>query len=184
MGENDAGERDRTDILGPDIVALLRRRQQRMQHLDRRLEHFDEFENALVGAVEAARIAVSVGIVLGEGLQLADVDLADQRRDVLVVFIARLGLCDRDLTQPRRLDLGDAELRDVATEGFEALVAPRAHQSAEAAAWNAVLLLKHRSQRFRIEQAERAFEYRAEFVAGLQHVDGVDFHQRLEAFGE
>ena len=75
-------------------------------------------------------------------------------------------------------------MRDVATERFEALVAPRAHQSAEAAAWNAVLLLEHRSQRFRIEQAERAFEYRAEFVAGLQHVDGVDFHQRLEAFGE
>src|SRR6185369_9136705 len=78
VGENDAGERDRADVLGPDIVAFLRRRQQRMQHLDRRLEHFDEFENALVGAVEAARIAVGVGIVLGEGLQLADVDLADQ----------------------------------------------------------------------------------------------------------
>src|SRR2546421_216063 len=109
VGENDAGERDRADILGPDIVAFLRCRQQRMQHLDRRLEHFDEFENALVGAVEAARIAVGVGIVLGEGLQLADVDLADQRRDVLVVFIAGFGLGDRDLAQPRRLELGDAE---------------------------------------------------------------------------
>src|SRR3954467_2501059 len=98
VGENDAGERDRTDVLGPDIVAFLRRRQQRMQHLDRRLEHFDEFENALVGAVEAAGIAVGVGIVLGKSLQLADVDLANQRRDVLVVFVAGLGLRDRDLT--------------------------------------------------------------------------------------
>ena len=60
MPENGNG----ADILGADVVALLRRRQQRMQHLDRRLEHFDEFEDALVGAVQAARIAVGVGIVL------------------------------------------------------------------------------------------------------------------------
>ena len=42
---------------GADVVAFLRRRQQRVQHLDRRLEHLDEFEHALVGAVEPARIA-------------------------------------------------------------------------------------------------------------------------------
>ena len=123
--EDDAGERDGADILGADVVAFLGRRQQRMQHLDRRLEHLDEFENALVGAVEAAGIAVGVGIVLGVGLELADIDLADQRGDVLVVLVARLGLGDRDLAQARRLELGDAELRDVAAERLEPLVAPR-----------------------------------------------------------
>ena len=94
MRQNDAGERDRADVLGADVVAFLRRRQQRMQHLDRRLEHLDEFEDALIGAVEAAGIAVGVGIVLGVGLELADVDLADQRGDVLVVFVTGLGLGD------------------------------------------------------------------------------------------
>ena len=54
MGENDAGERNGADVLGADVVALLGRGEQRVQHLDRRLEHLDEFENALVGAVEAA----------------------------------------------------------------------------------------------------------------------------------
>ena len=184
MRENDAGEGNRADILGADVVAFLGRRQQRVQHLDRRLEHLDEFENALVGAVEAAGIAVGVGIVLGEGLQLANVDLADQRGDVLVVLVARFGLGDRDLAQPRRLDLGDAEARDVAAEGLEPLVAPRAHQPVEAAARNAVFLLDHRAKRFRIEQTERALEHRAEFVAGLQHIDRMDFHQRLQPLGE
>ena len=144
--EDDAGERDRADILGADIVAFLRRRQQRMQHLDRRLEHLDEFEDALVGAVEAAGIAVGVRIVLRVGLELADIDLADQGGDVLVVLVARLGLCDRDLAQPRRLELGDAELRDVAAERLEPLVAPRAHQPGQPAARNAVFLLEHRPE--------------------------------------
>jgi len=71
-----------------------------MQHLDRRLEHLDEFEDALIGAIETPGIAVGVGIVLRVGLELADVDLADQRRDILVVLVARLGFRDRDLPQP------------------------------------------------------------------------------------
>ena len=145
-----------------------------------RLEHLDEFENALVGAIQAAGIAVGVGIVLGEGLQLANVDLADQRRDVLVVLIAGFGFRNRDLPQARGLDLGDAEARNVAAEGLEPLVAPRAHRTVEAAARNAVLLLDHRSELLRIEQTERTLEHRTEFVAGLQHVDGMDFHQRFQ----
>ena len=155
MRENDTGEGDRPDILGADVVAFLGRRQQRVQHLDRRLEHLDEFEDALVGAIETAGIAVGVGIVLGEGLQLADVDLADQRGDVLVVLVARLGLRNRDLPQARRLDLGDAEARDVAAESLEPLVAPRTHQPVEAPTRNAVLLLDHRAELLRIEQTER-----------------------------
>ena len=41
-----------------------------------------------------------------------------------------------------------------------------------------------RAHALRIEQAERAFEHRAELVAGLQHVDGMDLHQRLQPLGE
>ena len=103
------GEGDRPDILGADIIAFLGRRQQRVQHLDRRLEHLDEFEDALVGAIETAGIAVGIGIVLGVGLQFANVYLADQRGDVLVILVARFGLRNRDLPQARWLDLGDTE---------------------------------------------------------------------------
>ena len=66
MGEDDALIGQRAEVLGAGVVAFLRRGQQRMQHLDRRLEHFDEFEQPLGRAVEAAGIAVGVGIVLRE----------------------------------------------------------------------------------------------------------------------
>ena len=184
MRENDAGERNGADILGADVVALLRRGQQRVQHLDRRLEHFDELEHALVGAVEAAGVAVGVGIVLREGLELADVDLADKRGDILVVLVAGLGLGDGDLPEPRRLDLDDAELRDIAAKGRQAFVAPGRHQTGQITARNAVFLLDHRSQRLGLEQTERAFEHRADFVAGLENIDRVDLHQRLETLGQ
>ena len=92
--EDDAVERDRADAFGAVVVAFLRCRQQRVQHLDRRLEHFDEFHQALVGQAQAAGEAVGVGIVLRESLELADVHLADQRGDVLVVLVAGLGLGD------------------------------------------------------------------------------------------
>jgi hypothetical protein len=70
-----------------------------MQHLDRRLEHLDEFEQALRRAVEAAAIGIGVGIGLTVVFELADVDLADQRGDILVVLVAGLGLGDADLAQ-------------------------------------------------------------------------------------
>src|SRR6185437_2890147 len=110
-----------------------------MQHLDRRLEHLDEFQDSLVGAIETAGVAVRVRIVLGVGLKLADIDLADQRRDVLVVLVTGLRLRYRDLPQTRGMDLGDAEARNVAAEGFEPLIAPWAHQAVEATARNAIL---------------------------------------------
>jgi hypothetical protein len=75
-----------------------------VQHLDGRLEHLDEFENALVGAIERTGIAVSVRIVLRQAFELADIDLADQRGNILVVLITRFGLGDGDLSQPGRLD--------------------------------------------------------------------------------
>ncbi|MCY1249138.1 hypothetical protein D9M72_626450 [compost metagenome] len=71
-----------------------------MQNLDRRLEHLDEFEQPLRGPVEPTAIGIGVGIGLAVILELANIDLADQGRDVLVVFVARLGLGDGDLAQP------------------------------------------------------------------------------------
>src|SRR3984893_11403088 len=127
--ENHSRERYGSDVLGADIIAFLGGGKQRMQHLDRCLEHLDELEQALVGPVQAARIAVGIGIVLGEALELADIDLADERRDVLIVLVARLVLCNGDLPQPRGLDLRDAKTGNVAAEFLEALEAPWAHEA-------------------------------------------------------
>src|SRR5271166_670389 len=184
VGHDHARERDRADVLGADVVAFLGRGQQRVQHLDRRLEHLDELEDALVCAVEAARIAVGVRVVLRVHLQLADVDLADQRADVLVVLVARLRLRDGDLALARRTHANDAELADVAAEFVEPLEAPRAHQAGQAPVRDAVAFLQRLSHGQRIEQAERAFEHRADVVARLQRVDRVHLHQRLQPLGQ
>ena len=74
--------------------------------------------------------------------------------------------------------------RDIAAEFFQPLQAPGAHQPRQSALRNAVALLQHVAHHRRIEQAEGAFENRAEFVAGLQDVDRMDFHQRLQPFGQ
>jgi hypothetical protein len=95
-----------------------------MEHLDRGLEHLDEFQKPLRRAVEAAGIAVGVWIMLREVLKLADVDLADQSRDVLIVLVARLGLGDADLAKPRRIDSDNGKSGDVAVEGVQALGRP------------------------------------------------------------
>jgi hypothetical protein len=97
--QHHAVEGDGAEALGALEVAFLGGRQQRVQHLDRRLEHLHELQQALVGQAQAAAVAVGVGVVLGVGLELADVDLADQRADVLVVLVARLGLADADLLE-------------------------------------------------------------------------------------
>jgi hypothetical protein len=54
VGQHDAVEGNRAKAFGALEVAFLRGRQQRVQHLDRRLEHFDEFQQALVGQAQAA----------------------------------------------------------------------------------------------------------------------------------
>src|SRR3546814_8454927 len=100
----------------------------------------------LVGAVEAARIAVGVGIVLRQRLQLANVDLADQRGDVLIVLVARLRLGHRDLAQPRRHHPHHRKARDVAAELVQPLSAPGADQPAQAAARDAIRSEEHTSE--------------------------------------
>ncbi|KAF4278763.1 hypothetical protein CNMCM8686_000052 [Aspergillus fumigatus] len=110
-------------------------------------------------------------------VELADVDLADQRRDVLVVLVTRLGLGDRHLAQHRRVQAHHAELRDVAVELLQALDRPRRHDAREIAARNAVFLFERVAEAFRMEQAERRLVHRR----ALERVDGVDFHQHLQA---
>ena len=168
----------------PLIVAFLGGGQQGMQHLDGRLEHLDELEQPLGRAVEAAGEAIGVRVVLGVVLELADVDLADQRRDVLVVLVAGLGLGDGDLAQLRGHEAGDGELGDVAAVLVEALGGPGRDQAREAPPRHAVLVLQQVGHALRVEQAEGRFEDRAHLAAGLQHVDRLVLHEQLEALGE
>ena len=184
MGQDRAVERNGAERLGADVIAFLRRGQQRVQHLDRRLEHLDEFQQALVGAAQAAGEGIGVGIVLAEMLELADVDLADERGDILVVLVAGLGLGDGDLAQLVGIELGDFELGDVAAEFVEALDRPRAHDAADAVTLDAVAFGEQIAEFDGAEQAERAFEHRADLVAGLQHIDRMVLHQILEPLGE
>jgi hypothetical protein len=101
--DDQAVERDSGKAFGSLEVAFLRRGEQRVQHLDRRLEHLDELEETLVRETQTARIAVRIGVVLRKLLELADVDLADERRNVLVVFVTGFGLRDCNLAQHGRI---------------------------------------------------------------------------------
>ena len=57
-------------------------------------------------------------------------------------------------------------------------------ETREPPARDAVLRLERLAHQLGIEQAERALEDRAELLAGLEHVDRVDLHERLQALGE
>ncbi len=155
-----------------------------MQHLDRRLEHLDEFHQPLRRAVEAAGEGIGVGIVLAVHLQLADIDLANEAGDVLVVLVAGFGLGDADLLQPRRLHPHHGEFGDVAAEFLEALDRPRRDGAGEPPLRDAVALLDLFAESQRVEQAERAFENRADIVAGFQSVDRLLLHQLLQPLGQ
>ena len=178
VGQNHTAEGNCTQTLGAVVVALLGRGQQGVQHLDRRLEHFDEFHQALVGAAQGAGVAVGVGVVLREFFQLADIHLAHQGRDVLVVFIARLGLGNADLLQDRGVQLDHAELADVAVELVQALDRPGRHDAVHVAPRYAVILLENRAILLGAEQAE----WRLEDRRALDRVEGHLLHQRLELF--
>jgi len=57
-------------------------------------------------------------------LQLADVDFADQRRDVLIVLVARFGFGDANLAQLRRIEFDNFKFGDVTAKLVEALHSP------------------------------------------------------------
>jgi len=54
VSKDNAIEGDGTERFGADIVAFLGRGEQGMQHFDRGLEHFDEFEETLIGMAKPA----------------------------------------------------------------------------------------------------------------------------------
>ena len=180
MREHDAVEGDRAEALGTLEVALLRGGEQRVQHLDRRLEHLDEFQQALVGQAQAAAVAVGVGVVLGVGLELADVDLAHQRADVLVVLVARLGLGDAHLLEDAGVALDDAELADVAAELLQPLHRPGAEDACQVAPGNAVLGFQDRPVLTDVEQTQRRLVHRR----ALDRVEGHVLHQLLQPLGD
>ena len=149
-----------------------------MQHLDRRLEHLDEFHQALVGQAQPARVTIGIGVVLRIFLQLADVDLADQGGNVLIVLVARLGLGDGHLAQHRRPALDHAELGDVAVVFVQALHRPGRQHAAKIAARNAVFLFQDVAVLVGGEQRQRRVVHR-------RALDGVErrlLHQVLELF--
>jgi len=171
---------DAADGLGAVVVAFLGGREQRMQHLDGRLEHLDEFHQALVGAAQGPGVAVGVGIVLGIVLQLADIHLAHQGGDVLVVLVTGLGLGDGHLLQDARVKLHHPELGDVAVVFLQALDGPGRHDGAQTPGRNAVVLFEDRAVFLRREQAERRFEHRRV----LDGVEGHLLHQLLQLLGQ
>ncbi|MNP17950.1 hypothetical protein D3C76_1104020 [compost metagenome] len=178
VGQQDPGERNRAEAFGTVVVAFLGGGQQWVQHLDRRLEHFDEFHQALVGPAQRARIAVGIGVVLRELFQLADIHLADQCGNVLVVLVSGFGLGHGDLVEDRRVELDHAELADVAAELGQALGGPRRHDGVQVAAWNAEVFFENGAIFRGVEQPQRRFEDR-------RTLDGVKGHlldQLLEFF--
>src|SRR5664279_536452 len=108
-----------------------------MQHLDRRFEHFHKLKHAAIGETEPAGIAISVWVMLRIFLKFADVDLAHQRRNILIIFIAWLRLGNGNLLQHRWMQFDDAELADVAIKFVQALYCPWRHDGVEVAPRNA-----------------------------------------------
>src|SRR3569833_1585665 len=174
--EDNAVERNGGKALRALVIALLRGGQQGMQHLDRRLEHLDELEQALIGEAEAARIAVGIRIILGVLFELADVDLAAQARDVVIVFITRHGFGDGDLKQHRRKTFHHLELGDVAVELVQAFHSPRRHDPAEIACRYAVVLFEDGAVFLAREQAEWRLVHRRT----LDRIERNLFHQRFQ----
>ena len=180
VGQQNPGERNRAEAFGTVVVAFLGGGEQWVQDLDRSLEHLHEFHQALVGPAQCARVAVGVGIVLWEFFQFADIDFAHQRRDVLVVLIARLGLGHADLVEDRRVEFHHAELADVTAELGQALGGPGRHDGVEVAPWDAEVFFEDRAIFRGVEQAQGRFEDR-------RTLDGVEGHfldQLFELFGQ
>src|SRR5690606_9080688 len=180
MGEYRAFEGNRAHTLGAVVVTLLSGSQQRVQHLDGRLEHLDEFHDALVGATQAAGKCISIGIALRKFLKLADIDFTHQCRNILVVFVTGFGLADGDLIESRRIQLDYAEAADVALVFVQPFYSPRRHDSLDVAARNAVVLFEDLAVFFGIEQPQWRLEYGGVFEA----INGLLLDQRFEAFGQ
>ena len=147
-----------------------------MQHLNWRFKHLHELHHTLVGTAQRAGIAIGIRIVLRVVFQFTDIDLTDQRGDILVVLIARLGLGNRNLLQNGRPDFYHAEFGDVAAKLMQALRRPRRHDRAEIAVRDAKLFVQNLGIFLRIEQAERMIINRAAFSVGAKNIDRHALH--------
>ncbi|VGP16007.1 hypothetical protein SB00610_01193 [Klebsiella quasipneumoniae subsp. similipneumoniae] len=184
VGKDDPVKRQCGDPFGPVVVTFLSRGQQRMQHLDRRFKHLDELHDPLVGAAQRTGVAVGVRVVLRIVFQLADIHFTHQRRNILVVFIARFGFGDGDLFENRWPDFDHAEFRDIAAKLMQAFGRPWRHNSAEIAGRDAILFLKDLRILLRIEQAQRVIVNRAALAVGAQHIDRHALHQGFQPFSQ
>lgn len=153
VGQDNTVERHGAHAFGGVVVAFLGGGEQRMQHLDGRLEHFHEFHQALVGLAQAAAEAVGVRVILGEVFQHADIHLAYEGGDVLVIVITRLGLGYTHLVQYRRVHLDHTKLTDVAAILVQAFYRPGRHDGLEVAGRDAVFLFQNAGILGGIEQA-------------------------------
>ena len=106
--------------------------------------------------------------------------LADERRDVLIVFVTGLGLRDADLAKDGRIAAHHAELADVAVVFVQALHCPRRKDALQIAARNAVLLFEDGTVFVVIEEAERRL------IDGrtLQRIERNALHELLQSFGD
>src|SRR3546814_12230428 len=117
---------------------------------------------------------------LRQRFQLADIDLADQRGNILVVLVPRLGLRNRDLAQARGHEPDDLEPRYIAAELVQPLTAPWADQPRQATGGNAVVILQPRPHLLGIEQRDRAFQDRADLASRLPRIDRGRPHTKLQ----
>ena len=85
-------------------------------------------------------------------LQLSDVDLAHQRGNVLIVFVAGLGFRHHDLRQDRWSQLHDPKTGDIATEFAQTLDRPGAHDGIEVAPGYAIVVLQQLCVFIRVEE--------------------------------
>ena len=167
-------------MFGAVVVSFLGGGEQWVQHLDRCLEHFHELEQALVGPAQPPGKGVGVRIILGEVFQLANVYLAHQGGNILVVFIAGFGFGHRDLVENGGVAFYHAKLTQVAAEFMQTLDRPGRHDGADITAGNAVFLFEDGAIFFRVEQGQGGVVYRR----ALEGIEGHFLHQRLELFGQ
>ncbi|MNP15949.1 hypothetical protein D3C76_1083240 [compost metagenome] len=180
MRQQNAGVGNGPQALGAVVVAFLSRCEQRVQDLDRRLEHLDEFHQALVGPAQCPGIGIGIGVVLRVFLEFANVHLTDQGRDVLVVLVARFGLGDGDLVEDRGVQLDYFELADIPAKLCQALGGPRRHDGVQVAARNAEVFLENGAIFGCVEQAQWRFENRRT----LDGIEGHLLHQLLQFLGQ
>ncbi len=153
MGKYDAIKGQGGNTFRAIVVTFLSCGQQGVQHLNRRFKHLDELHDPLVSAAQRARVTIRIRIVLGVMFEFTNIHLADQRRNILVVFIAGFRFGDGNLLQNGGPDFHHAEFSNIAAKLMQAFGRPRGHNRTEIAARNTVLFFQNLRVFLRIKQA-------------------------------